>query len=231
MRAHYLGVFRSEQVHPTERSERSLPDPGELIVHPKLEHRLIRYRRQFRGWISQNFTSNGRPVFAKRIGYCLNVAAGPKLLRTHIEIPTILEKVLLTIAAGISGEDLGYLLHKNAFTLPLIVRLTVRQSPRILFAALGRSLGSVSSAGRRSRCARQRHAGVDVKAELSGQQYVNDRPYVRQSSFGSVAMFRVYGTAMNNERGAERQNLADEQLDIEAVITAIPCQRRRASAA
>ena len=44
-------------------------------------------------------------------------------------------------------------------------------------------------------------------------------------------MSRVFGTAMNVQGKKERQNLADEQLDIEAVITAIPCQRRRASAA
>jgi hypothetical protein len=54
------------------------------------------------------------------------------------------------------------------------------------------------------------------------EQYVNDRPYVA-SSFLSVAMSRVFGTAMNG-RSKERQNLAEEQLDIETIITAVHCE-------
>lgn len=53
-------------------------------------------------------------------------------------------------------------------------------------------------------------------------QYVNDRPYV-SSSFLSVAMSRVYGTAMGG-RSKERQELADMALDWTAVIAVAPCR-------
>src|SRR5215469_13792201 len=53
-------------------------------------------------------------------------------------------------------------------------------------------------------------------------QYVNDRPYV-SSSFMSVAMSRVFGTAMGG-RSKERQELADRPFQFEAVISAIACK-------
>jgi len=126
--------------------------------------------------------------------------------------------VLLTIAAGISGEDLGYLLHKNpsrahSFDLPF-------GKAHVFYSQL--------SADHSEACLL---LDVDPVALVRGtpgsreggslDQYVNDRPYVA-SSFLSVAMSRVFGTAMNG-RSKERQNLADEKLDIEAVITAVPC--------
>ena len=54
------------------------------------------------------------------------------------------------------------------------------------------------------------------------EQYVNDRPYV-SSSFLSVAISRVYGTAMGG-RSKERQELADAALDWTAVIAVAPCR-------
>jgi 3' terminal RNA ribose 2'-O-methyltransferase Hen1 len=53
-------------------------------------------------------------------------------------------------------------------------------------------------------------------------QYVNDRPYV-SSSFLSVAMSRVFGTAMGG-RSKERQELADTPLEWTAVIAVAPCR-------
>jgi len=53
-------------------------------------------------------------------------------------------------------------------------------------------------------------------------QYVNDRPYV-SSSFLSVALSRVFGTAMSG-RSKERQELADVPLDWTAVIAVAPCR-------
>src|SRR5581483_9330845 len=53
-------------------------------------------------------------------------------------------------------------------------------------------------------------------------QYVNDRPYV-SSSFLSVAMSRIFGTAMGG-RSKERQELADTPLDWTAVIAVAPCR-------
>jgi 3' terminal RNA ribose 2'-O-methyltransferase Hen1 len=53
-------------------------------------------------------------------------------------------------------------------------------------------------------------------------QYVNDRPYVC-SSFTSVAMARVFGTAFSG-RSKVRQSLADSELPLEVQIAVIPCR-------
>ncbi len=53
-------------------------------------------------------------------------------------------------------------------------------------------------------------------------QYVNDRPYVA-SSFLSVAISRVFGSALGG-RSKERQALADQALDLTAVVAAVPCR-------
>jgi 3' terminal RNA ribose 2'-O-methyltransferase Hen1 len=58
--------------------------------------------------------------------------------------------------------------------------------------------------------------------ESTLDQYVNDRPYV-SPSFLSVAMSRVFGTAMGG-RSKERQELADTSLDWTAVIAVAPCR-------
>jgi 3' terminal RNA ribose 2'-O-methyltransferase Hen1 len=52
--------------------------------------------------------------------------------------------------------------------------------------------------------------------------YVNDRPYV-SSSFMSVAIARVFGTAMSG-RGDRYQALADRPLDLTATIVMFPCR-------
>src|SRR5581483_11027983 len=53
-------------------------------------------------------------------------------------------------------------------------------------------------------------------------QYVNDRPYV-SSSFLSVAMSRIFGTAMGG-RSKERQALADAPIEWIATIAVAPCR-------
>ncbi len=53
-------------------------------------------------------------------------------------------------------------------------------------------------------------------------QYVNDRPYVA-SSFLSVALSRVYGTAMNG-KSKDRPELAATPIPLTARITALPCR-------
>src|ERR1043165_3902980 len=58
--------------------------------------------------------------------------------------------------------------------------------------------------------------------EGSLDQYVNDRPYV-SSSFLSVALSRVFGTAMGG-RSKERQELANTELDWTAVIATVSCR-------
>jgi 3' terminal RNA ribose 2'-O-methyltransferase Hen1 len=51
---------------------------------------------------------------------------------------------------------------------------------------------------------------------------VNDRPYAA-SSFVSVAISRVLGTAMSG-KSKERQELADEPLELEVLLAAVPCR-------
>jgi 3' terminal RNA ribose 2'-O-methyltransferase Hen1 len=55
------------------------------------------------------------------------------------------------------------------------------------------------------------------------EQYVNDRPYVA-SSFLSVALSRVFGTAMGG-RSKERPELAARELPLEARIFVLPCHQ------
>ena len=61
-----------------------------------------------------------------------------------------------------------------------------------------------------------------TEGEGTLDQYVNDRPYVA-SSFLSVAISRVFGTAMGG-RSKERQELADTRLAWTAVIAVAPCR-------
>jgi 3' terminal RNA ribose 2'-O-methyltransferase Hen1 len=53
-------------------------------------------------------------------------------------------------------------------------------------------------------------------------QYVNDRPYV-SSSFTSVALARVFGTALGG-RSKSKQDLADAELSLEVRIAVLPCR-------
>lgn len=57
---------------------------------------------------------------------------------------------------------------------------------------------------------------------FSLRQYVNDRPYVA-SSFLSVAIAQVYGSALGG-RCADRPELVDELLPLEARIAVLPCR-------
>ena len=65
-------------------------------------------------------------------------------------------------------------------------------------------------------------AGVRRGEAFALEQYVNDRPYVA-SSFMSVAIAQVFGTAMSG-RSRERQAMADQPLPFVARLTAFPCR-------
>ena len=132
--------------------------------------------------------------------------------------PHYIGGVLLTVSADISGGDLGYLLHKNpsrvhSFELPFgkahvfYPELSETRSE----AALLLDVDAVGLVRKRSQA-----------AELGLYQYVNDRPYAA-SSFLSVAISQVFGTAMGG-RSKERQELADQHLQFDALITALPCR-------
>jgi 3' terminal RNA ribose 2'-O-methyltransferase Hen1 len=121
--------------------------------------------------------------------------------------------VLLTLRAGVSGDDLGYLLHKNPARLHTFGLSFGKAhvfypelSEKSAQAALLLDVDPVA-------LVREQEGGID--------QYVNDRPYVA-SSFLSVALSRIFGTAMGG-RSKERQELADRPLEWEAVLAAVPC--------
>jgi 3' terminal RNA ribose 2'-O-methyltransferase Hen1 len=126
--------------------------------------------------------------------------------------------MLLTISTTHRpATDLGYLLHKNPAKLQ----------------AFDVSFGTAHvfyPEAKRDRCtaallveidpvvmARDRRGG---RADALGlRDYVTDRPYAA-SSFLSVAIGRVFGTAMTG-RSKERQALADSPLPLEVVIPAL----------
>lgn len=123
------------------------------------------------------------------------------------------QRVLLTIGAPISGEDLGYLLHKNPARIHSFEVsfgeahvFFPRLSPERSEAAL---LLDVDPVGL-------------VRSEGSFDQYVNDRPYA-SSSFLSRAISRAFGTAMGG-RSKERPELAEQALEWDAAIAALPCR-------
>lgn len=116
------------------------------------------------------------------------------------------------------ATDLGYLLAKNPdrvhqFDLP--------------FGAAHVFYPEVSS----ERCTAALLLDIDpvglVRGHAGGgpgllDQYVNDRPYVA-SSFLSVAIAKVFGTALNG-RSRERPELAATPIPLEAYIAAIPAR-------
>ncbi|MFO0972942.1 MAG: 3' terminal RNA ribose 2'-O-methyltransferase Hen1 [Phycisphaerae bacterium] len=67
-----------------------------------------------------------------------------------------------------------------------------------------------------------RRRGGPAGEGFSLQQYVNDRPYVA-SSFMSVAMAQVFGSALNG-RCNDRPELVNEALPLEARLAVLPCR-------
>ena len=114
------------------------------------------------------------------------------------------------------ATDLGYLLHKNparahSFGLPFgkahvfYPVATAEECTAALLLEID-PVGLVRGGG----------------APGMAQEYVNDRPYVA-SSFLSVAIARVYGSAMAG-RTADRPELVDQPLPLTARIGALPCR-------
>ncbi len=128
--------------------------------------------------------------------------------------------LLLITTTGRPATDLGYLLHKNPARF---------QSFALTF---GRAHVFYPEAGE-DRCTaallleidpiglvRGRGAGGQTEGLLD--QYVNDRPYVA-SSFLSVAMAQVFGTALSG-RSRERPELASRPLPLTATLPSLPCR-------
>lgn len=109
--------------------------------------------------------------------------------------------------------DLGFLLHKN---------------PSVTHSVdLGFGLAHVVySEANEGKCTAALILEIDPVALVRGtgrfDQYVNDRPYAA-SSFMSVALGRVFGTAMTG-RSKERQAIADADIPLEVRIPVLPCR-------
>ena len=129
--------------------------------------------------------------------------------------------MLLTITTTHNpATDLGYLLHKNPARA---------QRFSLSFGAAYVAYPQASA----ERCTAALVLDVDPVGLVRGRrgpegeggllmQYVNDRPYVA-SSFLSVAMAEVFGTAMSG-RSKERPALVDTPIPLEARLTSVPCR-------
>lgn len=154
------------------------------------------------------------PTGASNSYLCFSAKSLPRIGRCAAYIG----RVLLSISADISGADLGYLLHKNptrlhTFDLPF-------GKAHVFYPEVGskRSEAALLLDIDPIRLVRGHSHGADPGL----YQYVNDRPYAA-SSFLSVAMSHVFGTAMGG-RSKERRELAEQPLQFDALITAIPCR-------
>jgi 3' terminal RNA ribose 2'-O-methyltransferase Hen1 len=129
--------------------------------------------------------------------------------------------VLLTISTTHQpATDLGFLLHKNP--------------GRHHVAEFGFGTAHVVyPEATAERCSAAVLVDVDPVGLVAGRHtpatsrfalahYVNDRPYA-SSSFLSVALGRLFGTAMSG-RSKERQELADQPIPLEAWLPVVPCR-------
>jgi 3' terminal RNA ribose 2'-O-methyltransferase Hen1 len=125
--------------------------------------------------------------------------------------------MLLTITTTHQpATDLGFLLHKHperCQTFPLAFGQAHVFYPEATAercsATLLLDLNPVALVRRQGA-----HTGIDA--------YVNDRPYVA-SSFMSVAIAQVYGSALNGQ-SRERGELVGTPLPLHAELTAVPCR-------
>jgi 3' terminal RNA ribose 2'-O-methyltransferase Hen1 len=127
--------------------------------------------------------------------------------------------MLLTITySGRNTSELGFLLHKNPYR-PQSFELGYGSAyvfyPEVsdekTTAALLLDIDPIDLA-----------RGKENSSSGGLFDYVNDRPYV-SSSFLSVAIAKVFGTAMSG-RADEYQALSDSPLDLQAAVTMLPCR-------
>ena len=115
------------------------------------------------------------------------------------------------------ATDLGYLLHKHPERI---------QSFELKFGQAHVFYPEASA----ERCTAALLLDIDsielkrsrATADFALGQYVNDRPYVA-SSFLSVAIARVFGTALSG-RCKDRPELVQTSIPLQARICALPCQ-------
>ncbi len=124
--------------------------------------------------------------------------------------------MILTISTEHSpATDLGFLLHKHPQR---------RHQVQLAFGQAHVFFPQVDEA----RCTAALLLDVDPVRLVRGRRggrtlfhYVNDRPYVA-SSFMSVAIARVFGTALSG-RSRERPQLASQAIPLQARLAALPC--------
>ena len=137
-----------------------------------------------------------------------------KCIYNHIGV----DKMILTITyKNYTATDLGYLLYKNPYR-PQTFELSHGKA-RVFYPEVTDE-----------RCTIALILDIDPillargKKGSSGERglfdYVNDRPYVA-SSFLSVAISRVFGTAMNG-KCKDRPELSQKALPLEAKIVMLP---------
>src|SRR5262245_39522716 len=134
----------------------------------------------------------------------------------QIARPAYNPEMLLTITTTHHpATDLGYLLHKNPEKLHTF-ELSFGKA-HVFYPEAGTAWFTVAVL-----------PDVDPVGLVRGKrgyeggaldQYVNDRPYVL-SSFMSVALGRVFGTAMTG-RSKGRQDLAEQKIPLEAVLPVV----------
>src|SRR5215472_13507525 len=125
--------------------------------------------------------------------------------------------MLLTITTTYQpATDLGYLLHKHPERM---------QSFSLSFGQAHVFYPEATA----ERCIAALLLDIDAVSLVRGrrntatlEQYVNDRPYVA-SSFLSVAIAEVFGTALNGRSGG-RQDLAETNIPLQAKLAVLPCR-------
>jgi 3' terminal RNA ribose 2'-O-methyltransferase Hen1 len=132
--------------------------------------------------------------------------------------------VLLTISTTHRpATDLGFLLHKNPArhhlaefgfgTAHVVYPEASEERCRAAVLVDVDPVGLVRSGPAR---------GPAPAGRFALAHYVNDRPYVA-SSFLSVALGRLFGTAMSG-RSKERQDVADQAIPLEARLPVVACR-------
>lgn len=118
------------------------------------------------------------------------------------------------------ATDLGYLLHKRPGKLHTVA-LSFGKA-RVFYPDISENLCTAALLLEVDPVELVRKPGGPSGEGGLLDQYVNDRPYV-SSSFTSVALARVFGTALGG-RSKSRQELADAPLPFEIRISALPCR-------
>ena len=129
--------------------------------------------------------------------------------------------MLLTVTTTYQpATDLGYLLHKSPFRVHSFEQVFGKAHVFYPEAKTERCTAALLLEVDPIGLVRNRRGPSGNAYTL--EEYVNDRPYAA-SSFLSVAIARIFGTAMTG-RSKERQELADMPLALEARISVLPCR-------